>query len=98
MRRAAVFLALLLCLLWTGAQGEDGGGTGKKEGEFDIQGVKAALDQSSSQTQVSTDVWAELKEIRDMAIEHRIKIQRLEQDNTADTADVKHTESHVTLH
>ncbi|KAK5898418.1 hypothetical protein CgunFtcFv8_015839 [Champsocephalus gunnari] len=95
MRRAAVFLALLLCLLWTGAQGEDGGGTGKKEGDFDIQGVKAALDQSSSQTQVSTDVWAELKEIRDMAIEHRIKIQRLEQDSTAD---VKHTESHVTLH
>ncbi|XP_034004143.1 complement C1q-like protein 2 isoform X2 [Trematomus bernacchii] len=79
MRRAAVFLALLLCLLWTGAQGEDGGGTGKKEGEFDIQG---AHDQSSSQTQMRTDLWAELKELRDMAIEHRIKIQRLEQDNT----------------
>ncbi|XP_034069198.1 complement C1q-like protein 2 [Gymnodraco acuticeps] len=95
MRRAAVFLALLLCLLWTGAQGEDGGGTGKKEGEFDIQGVKAALDQSSSQTQMSTDVWAELKEIRDMAIEHRIKIQRLEQDNTADTADMSSSEKEV---
>ncbi|KAL3060884.1 hypothetical protein OYC64_009150 [Pagothenia borchgrevinki] len=80
MMRAAVFLALLLCLLWTGTQGEDGGGTGKKEGDFDIQG---AHDQSSSQTQVSTDVWAELKELRDMAIEHRIKIQILEQDNTA---------------
>ncbi|XP_034004141.1 puff II/9-1 protein-like isoform X3 [Trematomus bernacchii] len=80
MRRAAVFLALLLCLLWTGAQGEDGGGTGKKEGEFDIQG---AQDQSSSQTQMRTDILAELKELRDMAIEHRIKIQRLEQDNTA---------------
>ncbi|KAJ4944369.1 hypothetical protein JOQ06_012913 [Pogonophryne albipinna] len=61
MRRAAVVLALLLCLLWTGAQ---------------------AHDQSSSQTQMSTDVLAELKELRDMAIEHRIKIQRLEQDNT----------------
>ncbi|KAL3066264.1 hypothetical protein OYC64_016255 [Pagothenia borchgrevinki] len=80
MRRAAVFLALLLCLLWTGAQGEDEGGTGKKEGEFDIQG---AHDQSSSQTQMRTDLWAELKELRDMAIEHRIKIQSLEQDNTA---------------
>ncbi|KAL3066268.1 hypothetical protein OYC64_016256 [Pagothenia borchgrevinki] len=80
MRRTAVFLALLLCLLWTGAQGEDGGGTGKKEGEFDIQG---AHDQSSSQTQMRTDLWAELKELRDIAIEHRIKIQRLEQDNTA---------------
>jgi len=41
MRRTAVCLALLLCLLWTGAQGEDGGGTGKKEGDFDIQEVKA---------------------------------------------------------
>ncbi|KAI4785170.1 hypothetical protein KUCAC02_037921, partial [Chaenocephalus aceratus] len=80
MRRAAVVLALLLCLLCTGAQGEDGGGTGKKEGDFDVQ---AAHDQSSSQTQVSTDVLAELKELRDMAIEHRIKIQRLEQDTTA---------------
>ncbi|KAK1886642.1 Complement C1q-like protein 2 [Dissostichus eleginoides] len=80
MRRAAVFLALLLCLLWTGAQGEDGRGTGKKEGEFDIQG---AHDQSSSQTQMRTDILAELKELRDIAIEHRIIIQRLEQDNTA---------------
>ncbi|KAL3041052.1 hypothetical protein OYC64_011937 [Pagothenia borchgrevinki] len=61
MRRAAVFLALLLCLLWTGARGSDGGGTGKKEGDFDIQEVKAAHDQSSSQTQMSTDVWAELQ-------------------------------------
>ncbi|KAJ4925293.1 hypothetical protein JOQ06_018028 [Pogonophryne albipinna] len=95
MRRAAVFLALLLCLLWTGAQGEDGGGTGKKEGEFDIQGVKAAHDQSSSQTQMSTDVWAELKEIRDMAIEHRIKIQRLEQDNTALEAKMSSSEKEV---
>ncbi|KAI4797576.1 hypothetical protein KUCAC02_024986 [Chaenocephalus aceratus] len=90
MRRAAVFPALLLCLLWTGAQGEV---------------------QSSSQTQVSIGVWAELKELRDMAIEHRIKIQSLEQDNTADTADTntlramsaalratsRCTESHVTL-
>ncbi|KAI9519610.1 hypothetical protein NQZ68_026815 [Dissostichus eleginoides] len=95
MRRAAVFLALLLCLLWTGAQGEDGGGTGKKEGEFDIQGVKAAHDQSSSQTQMSTDVSAELKELRDIAIEHRIKIQRQEQDNTALEAKMSFTEKEV---
>ncbi|KAJ4948921.1 hypothetical protein JOQ06_020442 [Pogonophryne albipinna] len=95
MRRAAVFLALLLCLLWTGAQGEDRGGTGKKEGEFDIQGVKAAHDQSSSQTQMSTDVWAELKELRDIAIEHRIKIQRMEQDNTALEAKMSFSEKEV---
>ncbi|XP_033991743.1 uncharacterized protein LOC117487193 isoform X2 [Trematomus bernacchii] len=95
MRRAAVFLALLLCLLWTGAQGEDGGGTGKKEGEFDIQGVKASHDQSSSETQMRTDVSAELKELRDIAIEHRIKIQRMEQDNTALEAKMSFSEKEV---
>ncbi|KAL3040987.1 hypothetical protein OYC64_011879 [Pagothenia borchgrevinki] len=57
MRRTAVCLALLLCLLWTGAQGEDGedpAGTGKKEGDFDIQEVKAALEarMSSSEKEV----------------------------------------------
>ncbi|KAI4794230.1 hypothetical protein KUCAC02_032189 [Chaenocephalus aceratus] len=54
MRRAAVCLTLLFCLLWTGAQGEDGGGTGKKEGDFDIQAVKAALEarMSSSEKEV----------------------------------------------
>ncbi|KAL3060882.1 hypothetical protein OYC64_009149 [Pagothenia borchgrevinki] len=95
MRRAVVFPALLLCLLWTGAQGEDGGGTGKKEGELDIQGVKAAQDQSSSQTQMSTDVWTELKELRDMAIEQRIKIQCLEQDNTVLEARMSFSEKDV---
>ncbi|KAL3060883.1 hypothetical protein OYC64_009149 [Pagothenia borchgrevinki] len=97
MRRAVVFPALLLCLLWTGAQGEDGGGTGKKEGELDIQGVKAAQDQSSSQTQMSTDVWTELKELRDMAIEQRIKIQCLEQDNTATQVRLTASESKNTV-
>ncbi|KAJ4925567.1 hypothetical protein JOQ06_018293 [Pogonophryne albipinna] len=63
MRRAAVFLALLLCLLWTGAQGEDGRGTRKKEREFDIHGVKAALKARMSSL---------LKEVEELKIENTV--------------------------
>ena len=62
MRRAAAFLALLLCLYWTRAQGESGG--------------------TSDQTNISPDIWAELKELRDMVIEHRVELRKLEQENT----------------
>ncbi|XP_078018762.1 uncharacterized protein LOC117264847 [Epinephelus lanceolatus] len=91
MRSAAVFLALLLCLQWTWAQGESGevtgtdteteGGNRQEEVQFEIQSVGAAHDQSSSQTNISPDIWAELKELRDMAIKHRSKIEKLEQEN-----------------
>ncbi|KAL7373752.1 hypothetical protein ABVT39_014120 [Epinephelus coioides] len=98
MRSAAVFLALLLCLQWTWAQGESGevtgtdaeteGGNRQEEVQFEIQGVGAAHDQSSSQTNISPDIWAELKELRDMAIEQKVelrnsksKIEKLEQEN-----------------
>ncbi|XP_078018808.1 uncharacterized protein LOC144458887 isoform X2 [Epinephelus lanceolatus] len=98
MRSAAVFLALLLCLQWTWAQGESGevtgtdaeteGGNRQEEVQFEIQGVRAAHDQSSSQTNISPDIWAELKELRDMAIEQKVelrnsksKIEKLEQEN-----------------
>ncbi|KAL7373214.1 hypothetical protein ABVT39_001481 [Epinephelus coioides] len=98
MRSAAVFLTLLLCLQWTWAQGESGevtgtdaepeGGNRQEEVQFEIQGVGAAHDQSSSQTNISPDIWAELKELRDMAIEQKVelrnsksKIEKLEQEN-----------------
>ncbi|XP_078018947.1 uncharacterized protein LOC144458936 isoform X2 [Epinephelus lanceolatus] len=98
MRSAAVFLALLLCLQWTWAQGESGevtgtdteteGGNRQEEVQFEIQGVGAAHDQSSSQTNITPDIWAELKELRDMAIEQKVelrnsksKIEKLEQEN-----------------
>lgn len=91
-----MFLVLLLCLHWTWAQGESGGETENDitqsdeenkniEVQFEIQGVETSLDQSSSQTNITPDIWAELKELRDMAIEHRIKIEKLEQDNTGET-------------
>ncbi|XP_019130099.1 heavy metal-binding protein HIP [Larimichthys crocea] len=93
MRSASVFLVLLLCLHWTWAQGESGGETENDitqsdeenkniEVQFEIQGVETSLDQSSNQRNITPDIWAELKELRDMAIEHRIKIEKLEQDNT----------------
>ncbi|KAL7373507.1 hypothetical protein ABVT39_008316 [Epinephelus coioides] len=103
MRSAAVFLALLLCLQWTWAQGESGevtgtdaeteGGNRQEEVQFEIQGVGAAHDQSSSQTNISPDIWAELKELRDMAIEHRSKIEKLEQENAATQARLTASES-----
>ncbi|XP_039645655.1 uncharacterized protein LOC120552061 [Perca fluviatilis] len=101
MRSTAVFLALLLCLHRAWAQGESGGETGnhiteteeenrKKEVQFEIQDAKATHDQSSSQTNISPDIWAELKELRDMAIEQMVdlrnsksKIEKLEQESTA---------------
>ncbi|XP_078018871.1 uncharacterized protein LOC144458915 isoform X1 [Epinephelus lanceolatus] len=103
MRSAAVFLALLLCLQWTWAQGESGevtgtdteteGGNRQEEVQFEIQGVGAAHEQSSSQTNISPDIWAELKELRDMAIKHRSKIEKLEQENAATQARLTASES-----
>ncbi|KAL7373469.1 hypothetical protein ABVT39_007345 [Epinephelus coioides] len=105
MKSAAVFLALLLCLQWTWAQGESGevtgtdgeteGGNRQEEVEFEIQGVGAAHDQSSSQTNISPDIWAELKELRDMAIEHRSKIEKLEQENAVLESTVNTSENLV---
>lgn len=104
MRSAAVFLASLLCLHWTWAQGESGGVTGigisqtegeisKKEAQFEIHGIKATNDPSSSQTNITPDILAELRELRDMAIEHRSKIEKLEQTDTATQARLTASES-----
>jgi len=72
MRSATFFVALLLCLCWTWAQGERGGLTGndviQPDGEND--------------TNSTSDIWAELKELRDMAIEQKSKMEKLEQENT----------------
>ncbi|XP_074478220.1 uncharacterized protein LOC141759779 [Sebastes fasciatus] len=110
MRSAAVCLALLFCLQWTWAQSERGGETGNDiiqadrgnnniEVEFELQG-----DQSSSQTSITPDIWAELKELRDMAIEQKVelrysksKIEKLEQDNTATQARLTASESKNTV-
>uniref|UniRef100_A0A3P8UD04 C1q domain-containing protein n=1 Tax=Amphiprion percula TaxID=161767 RepID=A0A3P8UD04_AMPPE len=80
MRGVAVFLALLLCLYWTWAQGETAGGNRKEDVPFEIEGVKAAQDHSSRHANVTPDIWAELKELRDMAIEQKIEVR--EQMNT----------------
>uniref|UniRef100_A0A3Q1BRH1 C1q domain-containing protein n=1 Tax=Amphiprion ocellaris TaxID=80972 RepID=A0A3Q1BRH1_AMPOC len=73
MRGVAVFLALLLCLYWTWAQGEKAGGNRKEDVPFEIEGVKAAQDHSSRHANVTPDIWAELKELRDMAIEQKVE-------------------------
>ncbi|XP_053176284.1 complement C1q-like protein 2 [Scomber japonicus] len=87
MRRAAAFLALLLCLYWTGAQGESGGLTGNDITQTEIQSEILGVKSTSDQTNITPDIWAELKELRDMAIEHSVelrnsksKIEKLEQE------------------
>ncbi|KAM7390601.1 hypothetical protein PAMA_008669 [Pampus argenteus] len=86
MRCAAAFLPLLLCLYWTRAQGESGKVMGnditQTEVQSDVLCVKAT-------TCITTDIWAELKALRDMVIEHNVEfknskteIEKLEQENT----------------
>ncbi|XP_073344264.1 uncharacterized protein [Pagrus major] len=112
MRRAAVVLALLLCLQWTWAQAESGGLTGnditQTDGEnkntevkFESQGAKATPDQS--QTNITPDIWAELKELRHMAIEQKLelrfsnsKMEKLEQENTDLLARLTASENKIT--
>ncbi|XP_053195823.1 liprin-alpha-2-like isoform X1 [Scomber japonicus] len=90
MRRAAAFLALLLCLYWTRAQGESGGLTGNDITQTEIQSEILGVKSTSDQTNITPDIWAELKELRDMAIQHSVelrnsksKMENLEQENTA---------------
>ncbi|XP_053186849.1 heavy metal-binding protein HIP-like [Scomber japonicus] len=75
MRRAAAFLALLLCLYWTGAQGESGGLTGNDITQTEIQSEILGVKSTSDQTNITPDIWAELKELRDMAIEHSVELR-----------------------
>ncbi|CAK6959703.1 complement C1q-like protein 2 isoform X6 [Scomber scombrus] len=89
MRRAAAFLVLLLCLYWTRAQGESGGVTGNDITQTEVQSEILGVIATSDQTNITPDIWAELKELRDMAIKHSVelsnsksKMEKLEQENT----------------
>ncbi|XP_044207435.1 cingulin-like [Thunnus albacares] len=90
MRRAAAFLALLLCLYWTRAQGESGGVTENDVTQTEVQSEILGVKATSDQTNIIPDIWAELKELRDMVIQHSLElrnsksnIEKLEQENTA---------------
>ncbi|XP_062273496.1 complement C1q-like protein 2 [Scomber scombrus] len=82
MRRAAAFLVLLLCLYWTRAQGESGGVTGNDITQTEVQSEILGVKATSDQTNITPDIWAELKELRDMAIKHSVELWKLEQENT----------------
>ncbi|XP_062297551.1 centromere protein F-like isoform X2 [Scomber scombrus] len=75
MRRAAAFLVLLLCLYWTRAQGESGGVTGNDITQTEVQSEILAVKATSDQTNITPDIWAELKGLRDMAIEHSVELR-----------------------
>ncbi|CAK6959698.1 complement C1q-like protein 2 isoform X6 [Scomber scombrus] len=100
MRRAAAFLVLLLCLYWTRAQGESGGVTGNDITQTEVQSEILGVIATSDQTNITPDIWAELKELRDMAIKHSVelsnsksKMEKLEQENTAIQARLTASES-----
>ncbi|XP_062273494.1 heavy metal-binding protein HIP-like isoform X1 [Scomber scombrus] len=102
MRRAASFLVLLLCLYWTRAQGESGGVTGNDITQTEVQSEILGVIATSDQTNITPDIWAELKELRDMAIEHSVelsnsksKMEKLEQENTAIQARLTASENEV---
>lgn len=86
MRAAAVFVPLLLCL--HGAQCDDGGATGIDVSRTDMQEVQGKI---RGHTDLTLNVWAELKELRDMVIEQKVelnnsksKVGKLEQENAGE--------------
>ncbi|XP_067436925.1 uncharacterized protein [Thunnus thynnus] len=93
MRRAAAFLALLLCLYWTRAQGESRGVTENDITQTEVQSEILRVKATSDQTNITPDIWAELKELRDMVITHSVELRKLEQENTAIQARLTASES-----
>ncbi|XP_067434981.1 uncharacterized protein [Thunnus thynnus] len=82
MRSAAVFLALLLCLSWTRAQGVSGGGTESDITQTDVQSEILGVKATSDQTNITPDIWAELEELRYVVIQHSLELRKMEQENT----------------
>ncbi|XP_044195897.1 heavy metal-binding protein HIP-like [Thunnus albacares] len=100
MRSAAAFLALLLCLYWTRAQGESGGVTENDITQTDVQSEILGVKATSDQTNITPDIWAELEELRYVVIQHSLelrnsksKMEKLEQENTAIQARLTASES-----
>ncbi|XP_035981646.1 cerebellin-1 [Fundulus heteroclitus] len=96
--RAAILLPLLLC--W--AQGERDGTLEKGrapavEGDlqFELRGDKTSYDEDSQPIDVQLDIWAELKELRDMTIRMNVEIEMLKQENSALKARVTSSEMEV---
>ncbi|XP_042265703.1 heavy metal-binding protein HIP-like [Thunnus maccoyii] len=83
MKRAAAFLALLLCLYWTRAQGESGGLTENDVTQTEVQSEILGVKATNDQTNITPDISAELEELRDMVIQHSVELRKLEQENTA---------------
>lgn len=86
MRAAAVFVPLLLCL--QGAQCDDEGATGINVSRTDMQEVQGKIWGHADHT---LNVWAELKELRDMVIEQKVelnnskgKVGKLEQETAGE--------------
>eukprot|EP00064_Thunnus_orientalis_P023556 superscaffoldBa00009020_g23803 len=95
MRSAAVFLALLLCLSWTRAQGVSGGGTESDITQTDVQSEILGVKATSDQTNITPDIWAELEELRYVVIQHSLELRKMEQENTVLEARMNDSENLV---
>ena len=101
MKGTVALVALLLCLSETWVQGEstgvvrdsDGGDIGKGEVQSERQRIEEAIDQSMSNLNItgSSDIWAELKWLRDMVVEQRVELRILD-------SRLKETQSQVDKH
>ncbi|XP_049448190.1 heavy metal-binding protein HIP-like isoform X1 [Epinephelus fuscoguttatus] len=91
MRVVVGLLLLLLALCGSGAQGE-GGGLGQvgEISQFQETAPRDAAEESTKQTteQTTTDIWAEVRALRDMVVELKVELRNTE-------ARVKDSESQV---
>lgn len=77
MRVAFGLLVLLLGLCGSGAQGESGG--------LGEEGESSELQEEWTQQTTNTtspDIWAEMKELRDMVVMLKVYVQMLQHDNS----------------
>ncbi|XP_053188116.1 uncharacterized protein LOC128371762 [Scomber japonicus] len=72
--------------------GESGGLTGNDVTQTEIQSEILGVKSTSDQTNITPDIWAELKELRDMT---RVELRKLEQENTDMMARLKISENEV---
>ncbi|XP_061569373.1 heavy metal-binding protein HIP-like [Cololabis saira] len=91
MRRAAFVLPLLLCLCWARTWGQNG-----DLPESNIVGLSEDASHEGSRNGNSTsDIWVELRELKVIADEHRIKIEKVERENTVLHAGLTHSNNKI---
>ncbi|XP_038126393.1 complement C1q-like protein 2 [Cyprinodon tularosa] len=105
MRRSDVFQIFLLCLSLTHSEAEmviENAIALDQDSHLEIQDVKTNHVESSREISISVDIWAELKELRDMTIQLKAdlvhylsKIEKVEQEKSALEVRISSTEMEI---